>query len=584
GTKWVWEQGQWVFDAAGNLVALEGFITDINERRLYEEALRKSEERFRLLAENARDVIVTLGMDLRITYVSPAIRLLRGYTAEETMAQTLEEIFTPVSYNEIQRIVSEEIQIEARASKDLFRSRTIEAEMRRKDGTTAWCEIIASFIRDQNNQAIGIQGSVHDIGERKRAEDEIRSLNEDLEHRVVKRTQELSEANRRLEEEVAERKRAADALLVSEQRLQAILDNSPAVIFLKDLEGRYLLVNRQFELIFHRNRADILGKSDQEIFPGEFGEDFRKNDRMVIEVGHAVEFEEIAPHADGPHTYISLKVPILDLHGAAYAVCGIATDITERKRTEETIRKLNEDLQRRNAQLQTANKELEAFSYSVSHDLRAPLRSIDGFSQALLQDYAGKLDEEGRDYLKRVRAACQRMGQLIDDLLMLSRVSRSDMIYQSVDLSAMARNIMADLKSAHPGRKVVSTIGEGIRAEGDARLLRVALENLLGNAWKFTSLKPEAKIEFGVASNGQRPSGAPADREKPVYFVRDDGAGFDMNYGDKLFGVFQRLHSMQEFPGTGIGLATVQRIIHRHGGRVWAEGGVGKGAVFFFTL
>ena len=228
----------------------------------------------------------------------------------------------------------------------------------------------------------------------------------------------------------------------------------------------------------------------------------------------------------------------------------------------------------RTVQLEAANKELESFSYSVSHDLRAPLRGIDGFSQALLEDYDDRLDAQGKSYLQRVRAASQRMAELIDDMLSLSRVSRGEMKSETVDLGALAQNIAAELQNVDRRRQVEFTIAAGLLAKGDARLLRVVLENLLRNAWKFTGKNSTAKIEVGVdRQNGQ-----------PVYFVRDDGAGFDMAYAEKLFGAFQRLHSSTEFQGTGIGLATVQRVIRRHGGRVWAESKVGQGATFYFTL
>jgi signal transduction histidine kinase len=218
--------------------------------------------------------------------------------------------------------------------------------------------------------------------------------------------------------------------------------------------------------------------------------------------------------------------------------------------------------------------ELEAFSYSVSHDLRAPLRGIDGFSQALLEDYSDKLGEEGKQHLVRVRAGAQRMGLLIDDLLKLSRVNRGELRHAKVDLSRMAREVIADLRQPEADRQVEVVIEEELTADGDPQLLKVAMENLLGNAWKFTSRRSQARIEFGKSEvNGCS-----------TFFVRDNGAGFDMTYAHKLFGAFQRLHSMAEFPGTGIGLATVQRVIRRHGGRVWAEGAVGQGAAFFFTL
>jgi signal transduction histidine kinase len=244
-------------------------------------------------------------------------------------------------------------------------------------------------------------------------------------------------------------------------------------------------------------------------------------------------------------------------------------EIEERKRVETEIQGVN-------TELFAANKELESFSYSVSHDLRAPLRTIDGFSHALLEDYADKMDDEGKAHLNRIRAATQRMGLLIDDLLNLSRLSRTEMRRQSLDISALACSIASDLQKDQPERRIELQIEDGLKATGDPGLLRVVLENLLNNAWKFTSKRDSAHIEFGMArGNG---NGAAA------YFVRDDGAGFDPAYADRLFGVFQRLHAMTEFAGTGVGLATVQRIVHRHGGRIWAESAVGQGATFYFTL
>jgi signal transduction histidine kinase len=225
-------------------------------------------------------------------------------------------------------------------------------------------------------------------------------------------------------------------------------------------------------------------------------------------------------------------------------------------------------------ELVATNKELEAFCYSVSHDLRAPLRGIDGFSKILEEEYTHKLDEQGMGYIKRIRAASQRMGQLISDLLNLSRITRVEMKHEKVDLSAMVKRKASRLQETQPDRQVEFIIAEGLYVNGDEGLLRVAMNNLLGNAWKFTEKHSQARIEFGITKND---SGH-------VYFVRDDGTGFDMTYVDKLFGAFQRLHSLSEFEGTGIGLATVQRIIHRHGGRIWAKGAVEQGATFYFTL
>lgn len=242
-------------------------------------------------------------------------------------------------------------------------------------------------------------------------------------------------------------------------------------------------------------------------------------------------------------------------------------DITRIKQAEESLRRYA-------SELETANKELESFSYTVSHDLRAPLRSLDGFSGLLLEDYGDKLDETGKDYIQKVRKASQTMSQLIDDILKLSRITRAEMHQEQVDLSDLARSILEGLKYTQPDRQAVLKIDSNITVTGDLALLRVALNNLLENAWKYTGKCAQTRIEFGsLNQNGQE-----------VYFIRDNGVGFDMQYKDKLFQPFQRLHTSKEYPGTGIGLATVQRVIQRHGGRIWAESELGKGTTFYFTL
>ncbi|HXO15351.1 MAG TPA: CHASE3 domain-containing protein [Steroidobacteraceae bacterium] len=242
----------------------------------------------------------------------------------------------------------------------------------------------------------------------------------------------------------------------------------------------------------------------------------------------------------------------------------------------ENARRLQAEgaLQRLNARLEAANADLESFSYSVSHDLRAPLRAIDGFSHALLEDAGERLTPDDQALLARVRAGAQRMAQLIDDLLRLARISRLPMTVQEVDLSALAETIAGELRGRDPHRPARWEIEDGVHARGDEQLLRVVLENLLGNAWKFTRRQTEPRIAFGSENGGP----------ESVYFVRDNGAGFDMTFADKLFGPFQRLHSEREFEGTGIGLATVARVVHIHGGQVWAESELGRGAIFRFTL
>ncbi|RPH60362.1 MAG: PAS domain-containing sensor histidine kinase, partial [Chloroflexi bacterium] len=257
---------------------------------------------------------------------------------------------------------------------------------------------------------------------------------------------------------------------------------------------------------------------------------------------------------------------------------GIMQDITERKWALEEVQRLNAELEQRviqrTTQLESANKELESFSYSVSHDLRAPLRGINSFSQILLNDFSGQLDPVGRSFLDKVVKASQEMNGLIESLLLLSRLNRGELRRSDVDLSALASIILERLSQAEPERSVNCVVTPGLWANADERLIRNVLENLLGNAWKYTSKVPTPGIEFGMEKmDGQ-----------DVFFVRDNGVGFDMKYANKLFGTFQRLHNAEEFPGHGIGLATVQRIIHRHGGKVWAQAEAKKGATFFFTL
>jgi signal transduction histidine kinase len=351
--------------------------------------------------------------------------------------------------------------------------------------------------------------------------------------------------------------------------LQLILDSVGEGISVADTSGK-LTLNRAGAQMMKREGST----SRPEAWPGEFGVfqlDGRPLDARDSTIVRALrgepsdDVEWLVRNESVPDGIVisASGRPLRDSSGKIIGAVSVFRDVSMRKRYET-------ELQQAIDQTVAANRELESFSYSVAHDLRAPLRAIDGFSQALLEDYAAKLDEHGRDYLNRVRGAAQRMGALIDDLLALSRLSRSEMKLERINLSQLGREVAAELSKRDPERAVDFRIDEGLTARADARLVRVALENLLGNAWKFTSKKPAAHIELG-ARNGS-------------FFVRDDGVGFDMAHAEKLFGAFQRLHAVRDFEGTGIGLATVARIVHRHGGRVWAEGAVGQGATFFFTL
>jgi len=381
-------------------------------------------------------------------------------------------------------------------------------------------------------------------------------------------------------QDITERKQVEEALLASEERLRLAISAGRMGTWDRNFISGKLEWSLECKAMF--GLAPEIEMTDERFEQALHPDDRLSTDLAIREAlenqtDFNTEYRVIWP--DGSSHWIAAQGHgYYDETGQAIHMTGVTFDITERKQVEEEIRKLNAELEQRvrerTAQLETTNKELEAFSYSVSHDLRAPLRGIDGWSQALLEDYHDKLDEQAQQYIERVRSETQRMGHLIDDMLQLSRLTRAEMVKEQVDLSALAQTIVERLKQDEPHRQVDFNIQAGLIAEGDSHLLEAVLANLLGNAFKFTSKRTDARIEFGQTElQGQ-----------PVFFVHDNGAGFDMAYSQKLFGAFQRMHRLTEFPGTGIGLATVQRVIHRHGGRVWAESEIDHGATFYFTL
>ncbi|TAN42533.1 MAG: PAS domain S-box protein [Nitrospirae bacterium] len=441
-------------------------------------------------------------------------------------------------------------------------------------------------------------------------------------------------------QDITEAKQAEEALKRLTQRNEMILNSAGEGIYGTDIDGNIIFINPAAQEMLGFRSDELIGKSSHHTFhhTRDDGKPYPIEEcplhRSIKEGKSNRRQDEVFWTKNGKMFYVEhINTPLVENSGVVGAVV-VFRDITGRKLAEEEIRKLNEQLEQRvqnrtadlnkkgsellesqkalmnivedlnnaneklnfeielrkmgqetlealnkelvrqKAALEEANHELEAFSYSVSHDLRAPLRAVDGFSLAVLEDYEDKLDDTGRNYLNRIRAASQRMSQLIDDILGLSRLGRSEMSIDTVNLSELANAVADELQKADPERRVEVIIQEGMTAKGDRRLLHIALENLFNNAWKFTSANPRAKVEFGAeeADGG------------PVYYVKDNGVGFDTAYAAKLFSPFQRLHTNEEFPGTGIGLTTVKRIILRHGGRIWAESVTGKGAVFYFSL
>jgi len=506
---------------------------EIAERKQAELTLGVSEVRYRRLFETAKDGILILDAETgMVVDVNPFLIELLGYSREVFLGKKVWEL------GFFKDIVANKVKFEQLQQEGYVRYENLPLETR--GGRRIAVEFVSNVYQGGDEKVI--QCNIRDITERKRAEEQLK----------------------------ASRKEVDD--------LKAALDEH-AIVAITDSQGKITYVNDKFCAISKYSRDELLGQDHRIINSGHHPEEFFHNLWTTIAHGRVWHGEIKNRAKDGSCYWLAATiVPFLNEQGKLRQYVAIRTDITARKQAEEEVRALNAELEHRvaarTAELATANKELEAFCYSVSHDLRAPLRGIDGFTQAVLEDYGDKLGLEGRNQLQRIRDGSQRMGQLIDDLLNLSRVSRSELRCEPVNLSGIAVDVAEQLRERDPQRHVAIRIAADLKADGDPHLLRVALENLLGNAWKYTSKRPQATIEFGLSRENGHSS----------FFVRDDGVGFDMQYADKLFAPFQRLHRMTEFPGAGVGLATVQRIIQRHGGRVWAQAEVNKGATFHFTL
>jgi PAS domain S-box-containing protein len=493
-----------------------------------EQAVGDSEVSYRRLFETARDGIFIL--DFRtgcITDANPFLSELLGFSHDEMVGQTVGEL-SPFKDIESNQAMLERLQ-------KFGYARYENLPLQARDGRKMAVEFVSNVYEAGGEKVI--QCNIRDITERKHAE-------------------------------------------IASLRLAAIVESSDDAIIGKDLGGLITSWNKGAETIFGYSASEMMGTSIMRLIPNDRHDE--ENDQILgrIKRGESVDhFETMRQTKDGRLINVSVTVsPIKDATGTVTGVSKVARDITGHKQAEDEIRRLNADLEgrvmERTAQLEAANNDLEAFSYSVSHDLRAPLRAISGFSRIVIEDHSATIDADGMRYLHLVEDGAQQMGRLIDDLLTFSRTGRQVLNVQPVSTADVVNAALADLKAMQENRRVEISVGELADCEADPSLLRQVWLNLLSNALKYSRNRNPAVITIGCQREG----------EMDVFFVRDNGAGFDMKYADKLFGVFQRLHLADEYEGTGVGLALVQRIVQRHGGRVWTEAEVNRGATFYFTL
>lgn len=570
--------------------------------KIANEKLGESEAKFRSAFDYAATGKAIVSPTGKFIQVNSALCKILGYEETELLQKTFQDLTHPEDLDTdlefVQQMLAGEID-------------TYQLEKRYLNKSERWVDALlsVSMVRDEANNPQYFISQIQDISDRQQAKRALQRLNRELEQRVEQRTKELSTINQSLAKEIAQRGQVEQELQQSQTRLQAIIDNAPSVIYLKEPAGRLQLVNKEFETIFGLTSAEVIGKTDRELFPPEIAATFALNDRRVVETNRPIQTEETVLQADGElHTYLSIKFPLCDSQGNVVQIGGIATDITARKQAEELLRKTNDELERRvkertaelksvNANLQIeiverreserklsqtadslkiSNRALQDFAYVASHDLQEPLRKIQTFGDRLQVKYAEELGERGRDYLQRMQNAAERMQSLIRDLLTYSRITTKVQPFIATDLNIVVEEVLSDLETRIEQTKGQVCLEQLPTIEADPLQMRQLFQNLIGNALKFH--QPNIAPVITVANTSY-------DSESTVrLLVKDNGIGFDEKYLDRIFTPFQRLHGRSEYEGTGMGLAICRKIVERHGGQLAAESSVGRGTNFIIVL